>query len=633
MAVGVCLLPSDVYSQTSTPDLRFRIDLQEVMRAYDELNMYPEAVWDTIPPFDYTTFKFGPRNKIPHFLKSDFKKFKRDVDYFGEFRFTYRYPRVYSFDLRETTDGEFYTYQPRDLTISGLSIEVERIEDVSERVRADSFHKVWRQSVVTSVTSQQVGAGDSRRGGLVSVDIPLPMPKQLESIFGPGENTHIDISGREEITFAGESRKVDPFIGVEGQQKQSLFPSLDMEQKLDVTLSGTIGDKVFIQVDHSSQAMLDKKNNIQLWYEGYEDDIIKRVDLGNTSLSLTGSNLVNFSTASTGLFGVKMLAEIGATELTVIASKQEGETSGASFTPTGGGGLGQTEERVIQDINYIKNKYFYFDNPFVVDTRVIRPRNDDPVVPIEIWREIRPDQKNDETVDWEPAYTFLDPDGRGSNLVAARTAIQQGEPKENWPVHLTADFERLTINEDYHLIFDFDDKSAVVGFVLIQPVTDDKALAVSYITTDGDTVGGSEWWKVPRGTGVAERDTVILELVKPKVPRPDNEYGFTWFYMMRNFYNLGLSNIEPASFELEIRDRTQRLDTSTPTGSNIPYIQIFGLDNYDDAGQPAHDGRFDVLRSDILDTRTGVMQFPYPLASTRCSILEKRRICPSGKSP
>ncbi|MGD8413977.1 MAG: cell surface protein SprA, partial [Candidatus Latescibacterota bacterium] len=512
------------------------------------------------------------------------------------------------------TDGEFYTYQPRDVTISGLSIEIESIDDVAEAVRKKSFHSVWRQSVVTSVTGQQLGSGDGRRGGLVSVDIPLPMPKQLESIFGPGENTHINISGREEITFAGESRKVDPFIGVEGQQKQSLFPSLDMEQKLDVTLSGTIGDKVFIQVDHSSQPLMDKGNNIQLWYEGYEDDIIKRIDLGNTSLSLTGSNLVNFSTASTGLFGVKMLAEIGATEFTVIASKQEGETSGASFSPTGGGGIGQTEERVIQDINYIKNKYFYFDNPFVVDISSVRPRNDDPNIFIEIWREIRPDQKSDPTVEWEPSYAFLDLDGTGDNLRAGRAAIEQGVPEDQWPVHLTTDFERLTENEDYNLIFDFDDKSAVVGFELIQPVAEDKALAVSYVTTIGDTVGGAALGKIPAGPGPAERDTVVLELVKPKVPRPNNEYGFTWYYMMRNFYNLGLSNIEPASFELEIRDRRQGLDTSSPEGSTIPYIRIFGLDQFDAAGRPGFDDRFDVLRTDILNTRTGVLQFPYPFA-------------------
>ena len=612
-AFSVCLFISNVYSQPVESDLRFQIDLRQVGEIYDALNLFPESAWDTIPPFDYTTFKLGGYHKVPHFLKSDFKSTNRLVEYgaVDGYRITYVFPRVYSFDLRESTEGEFYTYLPRDVSIDGLEIHIERLTDISERIRARSFEQAWREAVVTSVTSQ-VQTGDQRRGGLISVDIPLPMPSQLESIFGPGDKTHINISGREEITFAGESRRVDPFIGVEGQQKQSLFPSLDMEQKLDVTLTGTIGDKVFIEVDHSSEPLLNKGNNIQLYYVGYEDDVIKRVDLGNTNLSLTGSNLLSFSTSSTGLFGVKMLAEIGSTELTVIASKKEGETSTSSFSPTGGGGLGQTEQRVIRDIDYVKNQYFYFDNPFFVDIRNIKPRNDDPLRPVEIWREIDPIEKTTKPdLDWAPAKAFLDLDGRGTNLDIAANLIKINTPAADLPPHVPADFERLRENVDYNFIFDFDDPNAVVGLVLTQRVEDNKALAVSYVTTDGDVVGGPySDWDIPKGPGVAERDTMILELVKPKVARPDDpDYGFTWDYMMRNYYRLGLLNIEPASFELEIRDRTPRLDTSSPTGSQIPYLQIFGLDRFNAANDSVPDGRIDI-RPDILNTATGVLQFP-----------------------
>jgi cell surface protein SprA len=77
-----------------------------------------------------------------------------------------------------------------------------------------------------------------------------------------------------------------PFLGVEGRQSQSLFPSLDMQQKLDVSLTGTIGDKVSIQVDHSSEAISDNANRVRLAYNGYEDEIIQLIELGNTSLSL-----------------------------------------------------------------------------------------------------------------------------------------------------------------------------------------------------------------------------------------------------------------------------------------------------------------------------------------------------------
>jgi hypothetical protein len=614
-AVAVCLLSSNLHSQTEPPYLNVQIDLEKVMRSYDELNLYREAVWDTVPPFDYSTFKFGPENKIPHFLKSDFGRYRRDVDYFDDVRVTCTYPRVYSFELRQITEGEYYTYIPRDVTIPGLSIEIEGIEDVAENVRVASLREAWRQSVVRAVTSQEEQAGGGRREGLINVDIPLPMPSQLESIFGPGENTHINISGREEITFAGESRKVDPFIGVEGQQKQSLFPSLDMEQKLDVTLTGTIGDKVHIQVDHSSQTLADKRNNIQLWYEGYEDDIIKRVDLGNTNLSLTGSNLVSFSTASTGLFGVKILADIGATELTVIASKQEGETSGASFSPTGAGGLGQTEERVIQDISYIKNKFFYFNDPRSSNAvgNYLPDGSDAVGKPIEVWVSMKEYETTEADFPWEWGRAFVDPDGNGAVLTEVADAVKENRKPvlaDSVKEEVKLPFRRLEVDADFGYIRDVDDKNTIIGLELRTPVQDDQAVAVTYYNIAGDKIGGSySSYDIPLSSPTA-RDTTILELIKHRNVR---ETDGTWYYMMRNFYNLGLSNIEPASFELEIRDRTQRLDTSSPPGSDIPYIQIFGLDNFNDIGQPGHDGRVD-FQGDILDPYTGILQFPDPFA-------------------
>jgi hypothetical protein len=612
-AAVVCLLSSNVFSQTPEPDLRFSIDLAEVGRAYDRIKLFPVTAWDTIPPFDFSNLKLGSYGHTPNFLKSDFKRTRTDVSYSAieGYRVAFTYSRAYSFSLRETSSGVFYTYEPRDVSIPGLKIRIESMDRVVERIRLKSFRDTWREEVVASVTSQRRGT-DQRRGGAISVDIPLPMPSQLESIFGPGDKTHIDISGREEITFAGESRKIDPFIGVEGQQKQSLFPSLDMEQKLSVTLSGTVGDKVFVQVDHSSDAMLDKSNNIRLWYEGYEDDVIKRVDLGNTNLSLTGSSLLNFSTSSTGLFGVKVLAEVGSTEITVIASKQEGESSGASFSPTSSG-LGQTERRVIRDIDYIRNKYFWINDPNFGGLAA------DPngTIPFDVWLEINPaDKQAQPDLDWRPGKAFYDPFGDGDALDTAAASILAG--RNPTAPFVQQDFKRLEPGRDYQYIQDFDTKE-VFGIVLVQPVAEDKALAVNYIsiadTSTGVTyeVGGPySQYEIPFGGG-AERDTMILELIKAKNPRPvspGSDFGETWDYMMRNFYNLGLNNIEPASFDLNIHDNTPRLDTSAPTGSKVPYIRIFGLDQENVANQPIPDGRMDAT-SVYLDTESGILQFPF----------------------
>src|SRR4029453_13521885 len=159
--------------------------------------------------------------------------------------------------------------------------DVRPMDEVADELGVSSRSQIWRESVRMRVSALSETGTEATTGG-IKFEIPLPMPKQLESIFGPGEKTSITLRGREEITIAGETSVVDPFIGAEGRQSQSLFPSLDMQQKLDVSLTGTIGDKVSIQVDHSSEAVTDNANRVRLAYNGYEDEIIQLIELGNT---------------------------------------------------------------------------------------------------------------------------------------------------------------------------------------------------------------------------------------------------------------------------------------------------------------------------------------------------------------
>ncbi len=104
-----------------------------------------------------------------------------------------------------------------------------------------------RRGVGEASTKRAINTQDAiteEKKGLLNISIPVSLPGAVEKIIGQGEKTNIDISGRESITFAGETRRVSPFYGVEGLQKQSLFPSLDMKQELDVRLQGQIGEKI-----------------------------------------------------------------------------------------------------------------------------------------------------------------------------------------------------------------------------------------------------------------------------------------------------------------------------------------------------------------------------------------------------
>jgi hypothetical protein len=576
-AVLLLLLPVLVHAQ------RFEFSL-------DDLPDYStETVWDTLGPGDITRLQLGPWHKVPNFLESDFSR-DRVIEEFhedGRIRITFRLPPIYPFDFEEERQGVFYVFRPRDLGIPGLDIKIDFLDDIVAEIEKDSRDETWRSNVRSSLMrmKREVAA----RKGLIHVDIPIPLPKTVERIIGKGEASNIDISGRENITFSGESRRISPFIGVEGQQKQPLFPSLDMKQELDVRLQGTIGEKINVQVDHTSNAVSDKQNRIRLNYKGFEDDVVKLIEMGNTNLSLPGSQLVSFSTNSQGLFGIKALAQVGPVDVTMIASKQEGQVSRTSFTPRGAA-FTQTETKTIRDIDYVKNKYFFLDLP--ASNVFFTPKEGE----IEVFESVYSWERtvNPDLVTFY-GRAWVDRFGDGSDIKNAVSLLKQGQTP---PPFQEADFKLLQLGDDYRFVLNSEDES-VLGIELVQAIEDNKILAVRYVNDRGDTIGNYNDFT----------DTLALEIIKPRDPLPTDDFGYTWHFMMRHIYNLGLSNIDGGTLELEIEDTSNRLETSTPEGSTVPYLRIFGLDRTDESGVGPPDNRID-LTTGLIDLQQGILTFP-----------------------
>ena len=91
-------------------------------------------------------------------------------------------------------------------------------------------------------------------------------------------------------------------------------------------------------MDQDSERQFDWENNIRISYEGYEDDIIQKVEAGNISLSLPSTKYVTFSGKTQGLFGIKSISKLGPVDVTTIASieksKKESEWEGGGQSST-----------------------------------------------------------------------------------------------------------------------------------------------------------------------------------------------------------------------------------------------------------------------------------------------------------
>ena len=163
----------------------------------------------------------------------------------------------------------------------------------------------------------------------------------------------------------------------------------------------------------------------------------------------------------------------------------------------------------------------------------------------------------------------------------------------------------LVAGEDYFAVLDVI-TNLVIGIELVRSIPNNKVLAVSYANRGGDLVG-STW---DPSIADAEGDTLYLELIKPIGANPGNEFGYTWQYMMRNIYNLGLSSIDRNTLEVELEDRVgNRLNSTIPEGSTVPWIRVYGLDLTDQFGTGPPDNRIDLTEGRIDFTR-GTLTFP-----------------------
>ena len=52
---------------------------------------------------------------------------------------------------------------------------------------------------------------------------------------------------------------------------------------------GKIGDKLQITTNYNTEATFDFDNKVKLEYTGYEDEIIKKIEIGNVGLPLNGT--------------------------------------------------------------------------------------------------------------------------------------------------------------------------------------------------------------------------------------------------------------------------------------------------------------------------------------------------------
>ncbi len=419
--------------------------------------------------------------------------------------------------------------------------------------------------------------GEQRRRGL---GINVALPKRLDRIFGEG-GAGLKVAGYRRIKFAGRSQWTD--AADSDIYRQSKFPALRMEQISRFEITGTIGSKISVKVSQDNQTDIPLANRIQIRYRGDDDDILKSIEAGNTTLSLPNTQFVGYSSRIRGLFGIKTEAQIGQLYLTAIASQEKGSTERSTFTATG-----EENADFIRDFDYQERRIYDLGLP-----GELLPA--DTILNLKVFETIRTYTPNLEAIE---ANLWVDPDNPGAYAgediqTDGNVTVTELEAQE------FQYFQEPTRNLHYVVFSRPRDRLTHLGYWMEVKRQD------GTIDTVGD-ISGTTF------------DLKLLSLAKEEA-RP---YHKTWNLMWRNCYTIP-TNISIDDIRVKIFKGIKGTETTSANrdyqiseGSSPRYIEILGLDQRNESDEASPDGLLDD-RQEVFRPDWGLLIFPHrrPFAS------------------
>ena len=176
-------------------------------------------------------------------------------------------------------------------------------------------------------------------------------------------------SGFFETIFGGNTIEVIPQGSVEmdigvlltKQDNPTFSPrnrsnfTFDFDQRISLSLLGKVGTRLQVTANYDTESTFDFQNLIKLEYTPTEDDIVRKIEVGNVNMPLNSSLI----TGAQSLFGVKTELQFGKTRITAIFSEQKSQSQ--SVVAQGGGTL---EEFEFFARDYDENRHFFLSQYF-----------------------------------------------------------------------------------------------------------------------------------------------------------------------------------------------------------------------------------------------------------------------------
>ena len=463
-------------------------------------------------------------------------------------------------------------------------------------------------------------------------------PMQIESpvfttLFG-GNNIDIVPRGSAEVTLMGQhNRNQNPMFN-ERQRNQWGF---DFDQNINLHLTGNIGERVKVNANFNSRAQFDFENQIRFDYIGKDDDILRRLEIGNVNMPLN-TTLIQ---GSESLFGVKANLQFGKLSMTGLVAQQRARTK--EFTISNGSR--ENEVKITLD-NYEDNQHFFLNQYFretynsalamapIINTQIN-------ILQIEVWMSNRANT----TTDSRDVLALMDLGEHKpySSLVTAGTSRlpSTGIPGELNPEksnnlldllgeagraangNFTQSFFASTGANDHYVKLTYarklvEGKDYIVnkrlGYISLSlPLNQDQALSVAYkyVRNGREYQVGELSTDIP--VNPTEPTALYTKMLKNEVIKTNLP---TWDLMMKNIYSLNASNISDNNFSIQIYRTENESGAERPAlyeGASTQektWLQLAKLDRLTQQQGAGADGLFDYIPDITIQPTRGKLIFP-----------------------
>lgn len=424
------------------------------------------------------------------------------------------------------------------------------------RYNFEAFAKAQRQSNLRANWGNIIASQDAKgqnRGGLLDFKINIPGGRKsaFTTIFGKPQ-VNLSVTGQANMNVGVTIQDTKNGALPRSQQKRA---DPTFEQNLQLNIQGTIGDKLTIKADWDTERAFDYQNRLSIVYQGYEDEIIKRIELGNVTME-TGNSLIRGGGA---LFGIKTVAELGPVRVTTVLSQQEGQSN--SETISSGS---QESQLSIRPAEYQFDQHFFLDFFLRQEFETAMENPNQIVLPLQnisnvrIYKRIITNGQNNDGVKAvaladmgivQNGNQFAAPNNNGDsidenllNQLRDRDNLTAGDLGVATEDFVFDSFQQLQVGIDYEI-------NTALGFISFkQRLNNQEVVAVSF-DYEVSTPQGNQVVRVGELPAPGSDDIIFLKMLRPAIPNATNRL---WDLMLKNIYFVGATNLKPDDVDLRV---------------------------------------------------------------------------------